>query len=109
MQVISLYLTDIETHMREGIIFVFLAFRQRLIDARKAAKRANLAIFLVEENNGEAILRSATELQPTGTLRMPFPYREGCAYTFANGKLHFQVVVSVGVQNHNWDKKKRLL
>ncbi len=108
MQVISFYLTAIETRMREGIIFVFLAFRQRLIDARKDAKRANLAIFLVEENNGKAILRSMTELQPTVTFTMPVPYREDCAYTFANGKLHLQVVVSVGVQNHNWDSRLSL-
>ncbi len=50
------------------------------------AKRANLV--LVEVNHGEAILRSATELKPTGTLRMSVLYRNDCAYTFANGKLH---------------------
>ncbi len=61
---------------------------------------ANLGIALVEVNNGEAILRSATELQPTGTLRMPIHYRDDCAYTFVNGKLHLHVVMSVGVHNH---------
>ncbi len=49
-------------------------------------KRSNLV--LVEENNGEAILLSGTELQPTGTLRMCVPFRIDCAYTFANGKLY---------------------
>ncbi len=46
---------------------------------------------LVEENNGNAILRSATEFQPAGALRMPIPYQYGCAYTFAKGKfLHLK-------------------
>ncbi len=94
------------------------AFRQRLIDARKEArlaisgveeknedarkeaKRANLGIVLVEVIHGKAILRSATELQPTGKLRLSVPYRGGCVYTFTDGKLHLQVVMPVGVQNH---------
>ncbi len=61
----------------------YFSNRQRLINARACA---NSGILLVELNNGEAILRPVTELQPTGTLRMPIPYRNGCAYTFANGK-----------------------
>ncbi len=67
------------------------------MDAHMEAKRANLGIVLVEENHGEAILRSASEFQ---TLRMSVPFRETCAYTFVNGKLHLQVVISVGVQIH---------
>ncbi len=74
-----------------------LANRQKLINARAYA---NLGIVLVEVNNEEAILRSATELQPTGTLRMSVPYREECAYTLVNGKLHLQVVMSAAVQTH---------
>ncbi len=62
--------------------------------------RAKLGMVLVEANHGEAILRSATELHPTGTLRMSVPHRGGCAYTFADGGYHLQVVMSVGVQNH---------
>ncbi len=62
----------------------FLLFnRQRLINARAFA---NSGILLVQVKNGEAILRSVSELQPTGALRMPIPYREYCGYTFANGK-----------------------
>ncbi len=68
--------------------------------ASREAKRTNLGIVLVEVNHGEAILRSATEIQPTGTLRLSVPYRHGCAYTFTDGKLHIEVVISVGVQNH---------
>ncbi len=83
----------------------FSVFRQRLLDAwkearltisgvieinedaRKATKQEILRIFLVELKNEQAILSSSTELQQRGTLWMPVPYREGCAYTFANGKL----------------------
>ncbi len=57
--------------------------RQKLIDERACA---NSGILLVEVKNGEAILRSATELQPTGASRMPIPIRECCGYTFGNGK-----------------------
>ncbi len=46
---------------------------------------------LVEVNNEEAILRSATEFQPAGAHKLPIPYLESCAYTFANGKfLHLK-------------------
>ncbi len=41
---------------------------------------------LVEVNNEEAILRSATEFQTAGALKLPIPYRDNCAYTLANGK-----------------------
>ncbi len=51
----------------------------------------NLGIVLVEDSNEEAILRSATEIQPAGALKLPIPYRNGCVYTFANGKvLHYK-------------------
>ncbi len=73
-----------------------LANRQNLINARAYA---NLGIVLVEVNNEEAVLRSATELQQTGTLRKSVPYRDFCAYTFADGKLSLQEVISPGVQN----------
>ncbi len=88
-------------HLRQGIIVVFSAFRQRLLDKRKEARlaisgvkeihgdahKANHRIFRVELKNEEAILSSSTGLQQRGALWMPVPYREGCAYTFANGKL----------------------
>ncbi len=46
---------------------------------------------LVEVNNEEAILRSATEFQPAGALKLPIPYRNSCAYTLGNGKfLHLK-------------------
>ncbi len=61
----------------------YLSNRQRLINARAYA---NSGILLVAVKRGEATLRSVTELQPAGTLRMPIPYREYCGYTFANGK-----------------------
>ncbi len=82
-----------------------LAIREMLIDARKEARRAirfgaerkeakhsNLGIVLVEVNNGNAILRSATEFQPASfKLKLPIPYRDYCAYTLANGKfLHLK-------------------
>ncbi len=83
---------------------IYSAIRQRLIDARKEARRAvgfgeerkeakqpKLGIVLVEVNNEEAILRSATEFQPAGALRMPIHNRQYCGYTFANGKfLHLK-------------------
>ncbi len=69
-------------------------------NARQEAKQTNLGIVLVEVNHGEAILRSVTEILPTGTLRMSIPYRDDCAYTFVNGKLSLRVVMSAGVQNH---------
>ncbi len=88
MQVTSMHLTAIETHLRIWIILIFSALRQRLLDARteaklvitgveeknegasREAKRAHYSVFLVEESNsGEAILRSATEIQPTGEVR----------------------------------------
>ncbi len=62
--------------------------------------RANPGIVLVEVKNEVAILRSVTELQPTVSSRMSVPYRDLCAYTFGNGKLTLQVVMSVGVQIH---------
>ncbi len=64
----------------------FAGIEEKNEDTRKGAKQASSTIILVEENNREAILCSATEFQQTGTLRMPIPYREGCAYTIANGK-----------------------
>ncbi len=51
-----------------------------------------LQLVLVEvQGNEEAILRSATEFQPAGALRMPIPYRKYCGYTFAIGK-YFKTV-----------------
>ncbi len=60
------------------------------MNARIEARRV---ILLVEVNNGEATLRSASELQPTGPLRMPIPYREYCSYSFANGKFFSFAIV----------------
>ncbi len=75
---------------------MYFPYRKRLIDAREEAKRANPGVFLVDLSiSEEAILRSMTELQPKGTVRMPVPYREGCAYTFTNGELHLQAGMSV--------------
>ncbi len=42
-------------------------------------------VLLVEVTVDEAILRSVTEFQPAGSLRMPIPYRIDCAYTLING------------------------
>ncbi len=42
-------------------------------------------VLLVEVTIDEALLRSVTEFQPTGSLRMPIPYRIDCAYTLING------------------------
>ncbi len=75
----------------------FAGVEEKKEDALKEAKQANLGIFLVEVNNEESILRSATEFQPTGTLTMSIPYRKCCAYTFSQGDLSIQVVMSVGV------------
>ncbi len=58
--------------------------RQRLLSERNEARRAVLLVTL--KRNEEAILRSVTELQPTGELRMPIPYRDRCRCTLANGK-----------------------
>ncbi len=85
---------------REKARLAITGVEEIIENARKEAKQTNLGIVLVDANHGEAILRSVTELQPTGTLRMSVPYREGCAYTFANGKLSLRVVMSAGVQNH---------
>ncbi len=85
---------------REDARLAITGVEERNEGASREAKQTNLGIVLVEVNHGEAILRSATEIQPTGTLRMSIPYREGCAYTFANGKLSLQVVMSAGVQNY---------
>ncbi len=85
---------------REEARLAITGVEEKNENARKEAKQTNLGIVLVEVNNREATLRSVTELQPTGTLRMSIPYRDGCAYTFANGKLSLQVVMSAGVQNH---------
>ncbi len=63
----------------------------RFGEERKEAMQPNLGIVLVEVNTEEAILRSATEFQPAGALKLPIPYRINCAYTFANGKfLHLK-------------------
>ncbi len=66
---------------------------------------ATLGIVLVEETNGEAILRTVTELQPSGTVRMSVPYRYYCAYTFANGKLHAQSWIPKPRGTHVWRQK----
>ncbi len=81
---------------REEARLAITGVEEKNENARKEAKQTNLGIVLVEFNLGGAILRSVTELQPTGTLRMSIPYRDGCAYTFANGKLSLLVVISVG-------------
>ncbi len=75
------FLVSSEHQLR--LIYFYFSNRQRLINARAYA---NFGLLLVEVKNGEAILRSATELQSTGALRMPIPYRECCGNTFANGK-----------------------
>ncbi len=85
---------------REEARLAITGVEEKNENARKEAKQTNLGIVLIEFNHVEAILRSVTELQPTGTLRMSIPYRDGCAYTFANGKLSLRVVMSAGVQNH---------
>ncbi len=62
---------------------VILVNRKNLTEALKKARRA---VLLVEVKNGGAILRSMTELQPTGSFRMPIPYRTDCAWALANGE-----------------------
>ncbi len=47
---------------------------------------ARQTVLLVEVENGDAILRSATELKPRAAIRMQIPYRQHCAYALANGK-----------------------
>ncbi len=56
---------------------------QRLLSVTKEAPRPHRHL---EVNNEEAILRSATEFQPAGPLRMSIPFRCDCAYTFASGQ-----------------------
>ncbi len=70
--------------MSPSFLFVY---RQRLIAAQKAAKEATneLDVLIVEEKSENAILRSASQLHPTGSLRMPIPFRERCAYSFTGG------------------------
>ncbi len=65
-------------------MFTAILINRRNLTA--ALKEARRAVLLVEVNDGKATLRSATDLQPTGSFAMPIPYREYCAYTFANGK-----------------------
>ncbi len=60
--------------------------RQRLLSERNEARRAVLLVEL--KRNGEAILHSVTERQPTGELGRPIPNRDFCGYAYANGK-HF--------------------
>ncbi len=62
---------------------VILINRKNLTAALKEARRA---VLLVEVNDGKATLRSATDLQPTGSFRMPIPYRIDCAWALANGE-----------------------
>ncbi len=64
-------------------MYFYYSHRQKLINERACA---NSAILLVEVSDEKAILRSAGELQPTGALRIPSPYRDYSAYTFAIGK-----------------------
>ncbi len=52
-----------------------------------ARVEARQAVLFVEVENGNAILRSATELKPQEAIRMPIPYRQHCAYALANGKI----------------------
>ncbi len=61
--------------------------RQRLIAARKEAKQIvhESDVIIIEVKNGDAILRSATDLHPSGSLRMAIPFRERCAYSFTGG------------------------
>ncbi len=62
---------------------VILINRKNLTAALKEARRA---VLLVEVKSGDAILRTATDLQSTGSFRMPIPYRKDCAYTLASGE-----------------------
>ncbi len=55
-----------------------------LKEATRVIREPN--VLLVEVTVDEALLRSVTEFQPTGSLRMPIPYRIDCAYTLINGK-----------------------
>ncbi len=45
-----------------------------------------LLVEFTEWEAPEATLRSVTEFNQTGSLRMSIPYRIGCAYSFANGR-----------------------
>ncbi len=55
-------------------------------EQRTSAESDLLLVEVTEWEAPEAILRSVTEVQPTGSLRMSIPYRPGCAYSFANGR-----------------------
>ncbi len=58
-----------------------------LKESRRATPESDLLLVeLTEWGALEATLRSVTEFQPSGSLRMSIPYREGCAYAFANGR-----------------------
>ncbi len=57
--------------------------RKNLTAALKEARRV---VLLIEVNDGKATLRSATDLQPTGSFRIPIAYRKDCAYILANGE-----------------------
>ncbi len=57
----------------------------RFGEEKKEANQSNLGVMLVEEYNGNAILRSVMAFQPTEPLSIPIPYRDYCAYTFTNG------------------------
>ncbi len=58
-----------------------------LKESRRATPESDLLLVEVTEWEApEATLRSVTEFHPTGSLWMSIPYREGCAYSFANGR-----------------------
>ncbi len=64
-------------------------FTAILINRRKltaALKEARRVVLLVDAKDGKGTLRSATDLKPARSFRMPIPYREHCAYTSANSK-----------------------
>ncbi len=61
--------------------------RQRLISARKEARQVvhEPDTRIIEVKRGDAILRSATDRHPSGSLRLPIPFQDGCDYSFSNG------------------------
>ncbi len=82
--------------------------RQRLIDARKEARRtipfieerkeakqSHRGIVLIEKNDENAILRYATDVQSAGAIRMAIPFKGGCVYTSTNGNIYFTYEVEL--------------
>ncbi len=53
---------------------------------RRITRKSDLLIAEITNSHAtEATLRSVTEFDPTGSLRMSIPFRYNCAYSFANG------------------------